>query len=89
MTRLNDTGIMFDPEPHVYWLDGKQLQGVTGVLARRLFPGKYDDVPENILEAAKQRGTAVHAAVHDFDVLGMDDGSDELRGYRELVCQYG
>ena len=89
MTQLNDTGIMFDPEPHVYWLDGKQLQGVTGVLARRLFPRKYDDVPENILEAAKQRGTAVHAAVHDFDVLGMDDGSDELRGYRELVATMG
>lgn len=89
MTRLNDTGIMFDPEPHVYWLDGKMLQGVTGVLARRLFPGKYDDVPEAILEAAKQRGTAVHAAVHDFDVLGMDDGSDELRGYRELVAVRG
>ena len=89
MTRLNETGIMFDPEPHCYWLDGKMLQGVTGVLERRLFPGKYDDVPENILEAAKQRGTAVHAAVHDFDVLGMDDGSDELMGYRELVCQWG
>ena len=89
MTRLNDAGIMFDPEPHVYWLDGKQLQGVTGVLARRLFPGKYDDVPEAILEAAKQRGTAVHAAIHDFDVLGMDDGSDELRGYRELVAVRG
>ena len=89
MTRLNDTGIMFDPGPHVYWLDGQKMQGVTGVLERRLFPGKYDNVPEKILEAAKQRGTAVHAAVHDFDVLGMDDGSDELRGYRELVAVRG
>ena len=89
MTQLNDTGIMFDPGPHCYWLDGQKMQGVTGVLERRLFPGKYDNVPEKILEAAKQRGTAVHAAVHDFDVLGMDDGSDELRGYRELVCMWG
>ena len=89
MTQLNETNVMFDPEPHCYWLDGKRLQGVTGVLERRLSPGKYDDVPEAILEAAKQRGTAVHAAVHDFDVLGMDDGSEELTGYRELVRQNG
>jgi hypothetical protein len=66
-------GLTFEPNAHVYELDGVPLPSVTGVL-RAAGLVNFDGVPPTILEAARARGTAVHQAIHfynehDLDVL--------------------
>jgi hypothetical protein len=56
-------GLAFTPSTHRYELDGSVVPSVTGILkASNLV--RFDDAPPSILEAARQRGTAVHQAIH-------------------------
>lgn len=61
---LNRSRVIFDPVNHTYMLDGKMLSGITGVLSKWLFPDKYKNVPEGIVEHAKERGTLIHNEIH-------------------------
>ncbi len=64
--------LTFYPESHVYELDGVRVPSVTGILkASGLID--FSKIPSAVLEAARLRGTLVHAAIHyyndrDFDV---------------------
>lgn len=58
--KLNDNNIQFDKEAHKYYLDGVELQGITGVLKRQLFPDEYKNVDEATLKAAAEYGSLVH-----------------------------
>lgn len=47
---------------HVYVIPGGgYLPGITGMIHRQLFPEKYKDIPQSILNNAAERGTLVHA----------------------------
>jgi hypothetical protein len=52
--------IIFCEENHTYISETRQYSGITGILAKYLFPDKYKDIPDAILEKAKQRGTTYH-----------------------------
>ena len=52
--------IIFCEENHTYTSESRQYRGITGILNKYLFPDKYKDIPEAILEKAKQRGVACH-----------------------------
>jgi hypothetical protein len=52
--------IIFCEENHTYTSETKQYRGITGILVKYLFPDKYKDIPDAILEKAKQRGTTCH-----------------------------
>ena len=67
---LPNSGVRFIEDPHSYWLGDKQLNGITGILSRHLFPDKYDNIPSYILENAANRGTIVHDACRDWDMVG-------------------
>lgn len=82
--RLVQSRVVFDQINHRYYLDGKQLRGVTGILSRQLFPRKYDDVPESVLANAKQRGDEVHAECELIDSLGIEPTRDETSNYIAL-----
>jgi hypothetical protein len=57
----------------------KYLSGITGLLSKHLFPQKYADVPETILEAAREKGSAIHKALQTYITAGfVTDGFDEL-----------
>lgn len=78
--------LIFEPNAHVYTLDTIAVPSVTGVL-RQAGLVNFDGIPPNILEAARQRGTQVHAAIHffnehDLDVLGF---CREFPGYAGYV----
>lgn len=84
MIELRPSGVVFLPEPHEYYLDGVQLQGITSTLVDRAFPHTYDDVDEETLRKAAERGTAIHKAIEDYedeDVYGI---TPELLNYIEL-----
>ena len=59
-----NTGIYFDDRKHIY-IDadsGRILPSVTQ-LVNFLFPKKYADVPEEVLQAAAARGTRIHELI--------------------------
>ena len=81
--------VIFDQEHHTYTLNGRRLQGITGMLSRRLFPGKYADVPEAVMRKAKEKGSMIHEVCELIDELGITHESIEARKYIELKDLYG
>ena len=82
---LQQSGVVFTEEGHTYHLGGKELQGVTGILDRRLFPDKYDGVDDEVLERARLRGTAIHRYCQIYDDLGIiTEGSVETAHYASM-----
>ena len=47
---LTQSGVIFNEELHEYWLDGKQLSGITEALRKQLHPDMYSSIPKRILE---------------------------------------
>ena len=77
-------GLTFDPKTHTYTLKGLPIPSVTQVIA-----GTQDflGVPEETMEAARERGNLVHKATAEWDLYGKvslreaEDKSPELVGY--------
>jgi hypothetical protein len=64
MIKTNTYNVSFDAEKHIYTLqDGMVLSGITCVLNKYISPDKYDNVPADVLERAKERGSAIHADI--------------------------
>lgn len=88
-TKLKNCGVKFNQEKHEYWLNGKQLQGITGVLERRLFPDKYKFVSKELMERAAERGTFIHEQIELADSLGVKPDVTEVQNYQKLKEEYG
>ena len=79
--------LTFEPTHHVYTLDGLFVWSVTQIL-RLVGLVNFDNVPPSILEAARARGIAVHAAIcylneGDLDVADFRRTFPHLVGYLE------
>lgn len=85
---LQQSGVLFNPELHQYWLNGKELSGITALLQRQLFPGEYDKIPPRILQAAAEYGTDVHTRCENFDSLWINDGSQEVLDYISICKEH-
>lgn len=86
MTQLNFIPVVFDQEAHTYTNTdtGEMYKGITSTLLRRLFPNKYDGIPEAILKKAAERGTLVHEDIELADSLGVDPSTKEGENYLAL-----
>lgn len=69
-------GLTFEPEEHVYRLNGRRVWSVTQVMSRAGLGPDYDEVPRETLEAKGRIGTFVHAVLH-HELTGRD--VDEVR----------
>ena len=78
-------GLTFDPLIHAYELDGVRVPSVTGILkASRLID--FSKIPPPILNAARDRGSAVHRACEyynqgDLDVAEFMEMFDDYAPY--------
>lgn len=81
MIELVKSGVVFNEENHTYFLGEKQLSGITGMIKRQLFPDKYKEVPQYILERAAERGTRVHHECQFVDTTGFEPESQEAMNY--------
>ncbi len=88
-TKLKNCGVKFNQEKHEYWLGDKKLQGITGVLERRLFPDKYKFVSKEVMERAAERGTFVHEQIELAESLGVNPDVQEVQNYLKLKEEYG
>lgn len=60
MIELVKSDVVFNAESHTYMLGDLQLQGITGMIGRQLFPDKYSGIPKFILNKAADRGSKIH-----------------------------
>ena len=55
-------GVTYDPITHTYTnAEGLELSGITGIIKQFICPNIYADVPAEVLEKARERGTKIHA----------------------------
>jgi hypothetical protein len=82
--------LVFDAVKHEYWLDGHLVPSTTQIL-RESGLIRFDGIPPFILEAARTRGSAVHALVHYLNEDDLDWGSVDpaYRGYLDawVACK--
>lgn len=81
---MKQSKVIFNKENHTYKLGDVFLQGVTGILSRRLFQDKYDNVPDFVLERAASRGTFIHECCELVDTLGIIPDNTEAQNYIAL-----
>ena len=72
--------LTFEEERHVYQLDGRILPSVTTIM-RPLSNAMYGTVDESILKKAASRGTAVHNAIENYTLFGIEDIDEAYAGY--------
>lgn len=90
MTTLQDSGVCFNSEEHRYFLNGKELSGITGLLHKHIFADMYADVPPFILERAAERGTMIHESIELLDA-GFEPAEStlEIENYKRIKKEYG
>jgi len=94
LLEMRDSGdtldaLTFDPLTHRYALEGEPLPAVTRVLQRAGLVD-FSSIPTSILLAARDRGNAVHQAVHYFneDALDVDDFQRTFPDYWPYVSAW-
>lgn len=82
--------VTFFEEEHVYLNEKDEiLEGITSLLGRTVFEGKYDKIPEQILRNAAERGKFIHEQIESFDNGDEFILCDELANYQILKERYG
>lgn len=71
--------IEFDGEAHRYIVNGILTPSVSELLKHRF--NDYVGVPAAVLEAAAERGTAMHAAIERYEKNGEESDLREFRNY--------
>jgi hypothetical protein len=72
--------LIFYEKSHIYMLDGERLPCVSD-LCRFLHKEIYKDAPVWQMDAAADRGTAVHKATEELDRTGQAEISDDYAPY--------
>lgn len=99
--KLQESKVYFDRLTHTYLResDDKVLKGITDTLIRRAFPTTYEDIPEDVLRHAAERGTYVHDAIEahaedmrfDPTMIDVVKESDRLlsqRKFKVIATEY-
>lgn len=85
---LYTSQVRFVSKDHTYWLDEKQLHGITSTLIRSAFPDTYSDVPRHILDKAAANGTVMHQTIEIYDELGVTSDMPELQSYIDILKEH-
>lgn len=89
MIELVKSSVVFNEENHTYMLGEKQLQGITGMISRQLFPDKYKDVPDFVLKKAAAKGRLIHDQCQFADTTGLPPESIEAENYIKIRINAG
>lgn len=84
---INGRTLEFDESAHIYIVDGLIVPSVTTIL--KTFFDDYANVSRAVLEQAAERGTALHAAIENYEKTGQKSDLKELRNYIFLKNHFG
>lgn len=85
---LIQSPVRFLSETHQYFYGELELQGITGMIGRQLFPNKYAAVPEEMLRKAAEKGSNIHTDCQMIDLLGGTPSTQEGVAYMKLKEQW-
>ena len=87
---LVQSNVIYDHAMHDYSLNGLHLSGITNIINKYICPNKYADVPERILEIAKEKGTRIHEQI-ELLISGftMDEYDDEVASFERWRTEGG
>lgn len=80
---LKASGVVFNEDEHSYWLDGRQLSGITGVIRRHVFPDKYKNVPQTVLDRRADFGHIFHSEMELWINAGIEGSSSTFGVFME------
>lgn len=90
MIELNPSNVVFTPEDHRYFLNRKELSGITGLIKSQLFADKYANIPQFVLDRAAERGTMIHEHIELYDAgFEPKENTPELNSYKRIKADYG
>ena len=72
---------------HLYLVDGQIVPSVTQIIHQK-FINKYKGVCAVTLKNASDHGTAVHKAIEDWCIDGVESDLKELRNFKFLKTYY-
>lgn len=87
MNNLPEIRIDFDPEKHLYTLGGYTLPSVTQIM-RPMSLMLYNDVPQDVLFEAADRGTRAHEQVSNFVLYGVEETDEDTEPYVAAFRQF-
>lgn len=78
-------GVSFSEFLHEYYTeDGTTLIGVTGLLHKHGLAPDMSAIPQDVLNKAAERGTAIHAMLEDYDNGKAVVEDENIKAYKEL-----
>lgn len=90
MIELNPSNVVFTPEDHRYFLNRKELSGITGLIKSQLFADKYANIPQFVLDRAAERGTMIHESIELYDAgFEPKESTPELNSYKRIKADNG
>lgn len=85
VTALAVSPVRFDADAHKYWLEDKELSGITTLLGRTVFKDKYKGVSKDVLDKAASRGSNVHFEVSMYESASIEPECIEAKNYVEKI----
>lgn len=86
---LKESGVEFNESTHQYFLEGKELQGITSTLVHRAYPHDYDGVSEEKLAERAEYGHKVHDMLEFCITNGVDSQMPEWDMFKAIVEEHG
>lgn len=82
---LKESGVVFKEDTHQYFLNNKELQGITSTLVHRAFPHDYDGVSDERLTERAEYGHKVHEMLEFCITNGLASEMAEWGLFEQMV----
>jgi len=79
--------LKFEEKRHMYTLDNQILPSVTTIM-QPLNNSVYKGIDEDVMNKAAKRGTAIHNAIENYVLYGIEDIENDYRGYFEAFLEW-
>ena len=84
---INNHTLEFDEESHIYIVDGIIVPSVSTIL--KSYFNDYVDVPQQILQRAREKGTELHSAIEIYEKTGQESNLKEFKNYQFIKKHKG
>jgi hypothetical protein len=83
--KLKQANVSFNAEEHTYTTpDGKMLSGITGMIDRQIFGGRFSNMNQDFLRPYAEYGSRVHEEIEAFYSVGIDPETPEAKAFVQL-----
>ena len=77
--------IRFDEKTHQYFLNDKELIGVTRLMRKHGLAPDYTAVRSDVLNAAAERGTLIHEEIEEYNKTGEIGFTTECANFAKFI----